>query len=134
MNNRSAVDSSTAQAMDEFIARLREADLPPVQRVLLYGSRARGDYHEESDIDIAVVFPGAPPDAYPYRLLHQLSGIAYEIVLSRRGDVYPSPRPVFEDQLADPSTAKNPEFYQSIAQDGIEWVRMEGYAAPLALA
>ena len=129
MNSRSVVDSSTAQAMDEFISRLREADLPPVQRVLLYGSRARGDYHEESDIDIAVVFPGSPPDAYPYGLLHQLSGIAYEVVLSSRGEVYPSPRPVFEGQLADPSIANNPEFYQNIAQQGIEWVRMEGYAA-----
>ena len=37
--------------------------------------------------------------------------------------------PGFADQLADPSTATHPEFNQSIAQQGIERLRMEGYAA-----
>ncbi len=65
MSSSSAVDVATAQAMAEFIDRLRHADLPPVQRVLLYGSRARGDHGDDSDIDIAVVFRGAPPKRYP---------------------------------------------------------------------
>jgi predicted nucleotidyltransferase len=30
---------------------------PKVQRVILYGSRARGDYHQGSDIDIAIDAP-----------------------------------------------------------------------------
>ena len=30
---------------------------PTVERVLLYGSRARGDYHQGSDIDIAIDAP-----------------------------------------------------------------------------
>ena len=30
--------------------------------VILFGSRARGDHHEGSDIDLAVIFGGAAPD------------------------------------------------------------------------
>ena len=125
MSNQSAVDRATAQAMDEFIDRLRHADLPPVQRVLLYGSRARGDHGDDSDIDIAVVFRGAPPEKCPYDLLHRLTDIGYEVALSNRGELHPSPRPVFEGQLADPSTAKNPNFYQNVVREGIEWLRAD---------
>ena len=67
MSNRSAVGRATAQAMDEFIDRLRHADLPPVQRVLLYGSRARGDHGDDSDIDTAVVFPRRTTEKIPLR-------------------------------------------------------------------
>jgi uncharacterized protein len=42
---------------EEITAHL--ATLPYVEKVILYGSRARGDYEERSDIDIAVLCPNA---------------------------------------------------------------------------
>lgn len=42
-------------AVQRLRARL-EADLP-VQRVILFGSRARGESHAESDVDLVVVSP-----------------------------------------------------------------------------
>jgi predicted nucleotidyltransferase len=41
-------------AMVEQIRRV-----PSVERILLFGSRARGDHDERSDIDLAVACPGA---------------------------------------------------------------------------
>lgn len=35
------------------------SQVPSVESVILYGSRARGDHRERSDIDLAVVCPGA---------------------------------------------------------------------------
>jgi predicted nucleotidyltransferase len=35
------------------------AAVPEVERVMLFGSRARGDNRERSDIDLAVAAPGA---------------------------------------------------------------------------
>lgn len=34
---------------------------PFVDRIVLYGSRARGDHHERSDIDLAIECPRATP-------------------------------------------------------------------------
>lgn len=38
--------------------------LPYVDRILLFGSRARGDYMETSDIDIAITCPHASPQEW----------------------------------------------------------------------
>jgi predicted nucleotidyltransferase len=32
-----------------------------VERIILFGSRARGDYDERSDIDLGIACPGASP-------------------------------------------------------------------------
>ena len=128
MNGRVSVETSAALAVNDFVDRLRDADLPPISRVLLYGSQARGDHHEDSDIDIAVVFRGPPPARYPRHLLHRLADLAYDVHFFRNFDVYLSPRPVFEGQLRDTSSTKNPEFYRNILQDGIEWMRDESHA------
>ncbi|MFO1047872.1 MAG: nucleotidyltransferase domain-containing protein [Geminicoccaceae bacterium] len=44
-------------AIPWLVARL--ALIPVVERVLLFGSRARGDYGPRSDIDLAIDAPGA---------------------------------------------------------------------------
>lgn len=51
--------------------------LPPGSRVVLYGSRARGDFNEESDWDIHILIPGKETltfdetnfYAYPFQFL-----------------------------------------------------------------
>ncbi|MBI5648880.1 MAG: nucleotidyltransferase domain-containing protein [Chloroflexi bacterium] len=44
------------RALAEYLARLREQFGDQVQRVILYGSKVRGDFDAESDIDLFVVF------------------------------------------------------------------------------
>ncbi|MGD9511716.1 MAG: nucleotidyltransferase family protein [Geminicoccaceae bacterium] len=47
----------THPAIPWLVGRL--AEMPAVRRVLLFGSRARGDHGPRSDIDLAVDAPGA---------------------------------------------------------------------------
>ena len=49
---------SRPPVIDTIVERL--ARNPHVERVILFGSRARGDARERSDIDLAVVAPDIP--------------------------------------------------------------------------
>ena len=58
LKERPALDAATAGAVRSFLSRLK-GDYAPVD-VLVFGSRARGDHHDESDIDVAVILEGTP--------------------------------------------------------------------------
>jgi predicted nucleotidyltransferase len=51
-------------ALSEFVARLREKYADDVVLVVLFGSKVRGDFDEESDLDVLVVVEG--DDRWPY--------------------------------------------------------------------
>ena len=103
--------------MDE----LRAADLPGLSRVLLYGSRARGDHDRWSDVDIAVVLAGSDPGGKARRALYErLWDISWKIRSDsdHRFDV--ACLAVREDDLIQPEKRKNPVFYRNVLADGID--------------
>jgi predicted nucleotidyltransferase len=53
--------ASSLPAVPEAVLRLvaRLGAEPSVQRVILFGSRVRGDAHPRSDVDLAIEAPGA---------------------------------------------------------------------------
>lgn len=51
-------------ALSEFVARLQEKYADEVVLVVLFGSKVRGDFDEESDLDVLVVVEG--DDRWPY--------------------------------------------------------------------
>ena len=61
VNTPSELDLDTKRAAGSFMTHLADAKLPTISRVLLYGSRACGDYQADSDVDIAVVLAGGNP-------------------------------------------------------------------------
>lgn len=57
-------------AVEEIIERLRTVEgFEKVRFVILYGSVARGDAREGSDIDLCVFFDGSPAEASRFRFL-----------------------------------------------------------------
>lgn len=56
--------SQEKAALSEFIARLRDEYADKVMLVVLFGSKVRGDFDEESDLDVLVVVEG--DDRWPY--------------------------------------------------------------------
>ena len=71
-------------ALSEFVARLRERYADEVVLVTLFGSKVRGDFDEESDLDVLVVVEG--DDRWPYwRTITDLTSdllLDYEVNMS----------------------------------------------------
>ena len=120
MTSHASVDPVTTRAVDIFLARLPVTRLPPVKRALLYGSRAKSDFHEESDVDIAIVLQGSRPAAKCLLDLHFLLADAEWSALDET-ELRVSAWPVWEDDLANPQRTLNPDFFRNISKEGIEW-------------
>ncbi|MCE0760084.1 nucleotidyltransferase domain-containing protein [Marinobacter sp. G11] len=84
-------------------------------QLILFGSRARGDYHDESDADVAVILAGQPGDFVETKLA--MAGLAFD-VLTETG-VLIQALPVWEREWANPKDYSNPELLENIATDGI---------------
>ncbi len=115
MNDLSAVP---VEAVNAFLKSLEDADIPEISRVLIYGSRARGDHHEESDLDIAIVFRGKPP-AKRQTIRDEIRRKSIEARFTFGFVV--SPQALWEDSLAHPERMPNAGFYRDVNRDAIEW-------------
>ena len=124
------ISSETKQAVELFMAGLQELDLPPVSKVLLYGSRARGGHQHDSDVDMAVVLEGSNPgDDTKHRLTMLLAEVSSKTMQDTAHLVDVSANIIWEDQLHKPEKQRNPDYYQNLMTDGIEiiWTTNNNY-------
>jgi predicted nucleotidyltransferase len=107
------VPASTLQATRAFAARVAHAY--PTQRAILFGSRARGTAHAESDADVAVILSG-PPGHFVHTKM-AMNDIAYDILLDT--GIRIQPLPLWEAEWAHPDSYSNPHLLHNIAREGI---------------
>ena len=91
-----------------------------VVQLVLYGSRARGDYSAESDTTVAVLLRGENEGLEQFvNMKLALASVAYDTHLLT--DVLIRPYPVWEVEWRDPegSLAVDPELLKNIARHGI---------------
>ena len=69
------------QILIDLKKRLREVAGDRLIRIVLYGSRARGDYSEGSDTDIAVIVRGLTRDLKD-RMLNRVADLEFEYLRS----------------------------------------------------
>lgn len=106
-------DPNTARAVRAFLNRL-PADLR-LERAVLYGSRARGDYGEESDADVALILTEGADD---WRTLWVLGGVAYQVFVET--GILIQPVPVSSRDWANPDRYPRPSFLRNVTREGIE--------------
>ena len=106
------------RAIDVFLTLLEQSDLPPVARVLLYGSHARGENHADSDIDIAVVLKGdSPPRSERGVFRRKLSCLRSDAMLETLQPL--SAMLLWESMLDEPDNVISSGFYHNVLTDGV---------------
>ena len=105
--------TATLEATRAFAVRIARAYA--TQSIMLFGSRARGTAHAESDADVAVVLKGAPGHFVHTKMA--MNDIAYDILLAT--GIRIQPLPVWETEWAHPENYSNPHLLHNIARDGI---------------
>ena len=85
--NLSNIPNKTQQAINEFLIKINEILENKIKRIILYGSYARGDYNNFSDVDIMILTILSNEEIEEYR--ETISEIIFDIQIET--DVYISP-------------------------------------------
>jgi len=81
---------------------------------VLFGSHARGEDREESDVDVAVILSEMPDSLIDTKLA--LADIAYDVLLET--GVLIQPMPLSLDEWDHPEHHRNPRLVNNIRRDG----------------
>ena len=112
-------------ALAEFVQRLRTKFGDQVLLVRLFGSKARGDFDEESDIDVLVVVTNGD-----WRFGDEVAVEACDPMLTY--NVVISPLILSEDYYRWMRGTSAP-FYREVEKDGVDlWTRRHGISVPFA--
>lgn len=110
MPNRAMVPTAL-RSFTEQVAR-REGEL--FRLAFLFGSYARGEDREDSDVDVAVVLSRLPASLLDTKLA--LADIAYDVLLET--GVLIQPMPLSEDEWDHPEHHLNPRLVNNIRREG----------------
>jgi predicted nucleotidyltransferase len=107
------IDSATKSATSAFRKKLDHHF--QVRQTLLFGSRARRDYHNESDADVAVLLTGLPGKFIETKFA--MDDLAYEVLLD--SGIRIQPLPIWQTEWDHPEQYSNPELLRNIQREGI---------------
>lgn len=109
------MNTATKQALEAFSQRV-SAEFP-VTAFILFGSRARGDFHAESDADVAVFLQGQAGDFVQTKLA--MADIAFDTLLAT--GIRIQPLPVWESEWRHPEQYSNPRLLENIDREGLRF-------------
>lgn len=104
------------QAMRRFTAEISRREGNRYAGAVLFGSRARGQARDDSDVDVAVILKGSSDGAF-LRTKLAMADVAYDVLLDT--GVYIQPLPLWEDEWRQPERHPNPRLVENIRREGI---------------
>nr|WP_288118129.1 nucleotidyltransferase domain-containing protein [Thiomonas sp.] len=107
------MDPGTEDAVKRFLGLI--AGRYNMVGAILYGSRARGTHHPDSDADVAVLLRGEHQRLLPATLA--MADVAYDVLLETGVNI--TPLPIWMDEWEHPETYSNPALLRNIAQEGV---------------
>lgn len=104
----------TSRVIERFLARISEYQ---IEKVIVFGSYARGEQERDSDLDLAIVIEGEGDR--PMFVALDMSAAAYDILLEEGVNI--SPFPILLDEWNNPEKHTNPELIRDIAAEGMPY-------------
>lgn len=99
--------------MEQYITELKKIYGSHLQRIILYGSYARGDFGQNSDIDIMILLDMSDLDLKAYG--QNLSYMTYDFNLDNDLDI----KPIAKSEAHFRKWVENYPFYASIQKEGV---------------
>jgi uncharacterized protein len=106
---------SERKALDDYTAAVRARYGKRLVGLLLFGSRARGDAHPDSDADVAVILEDG--DWQSWEEQWTLAGLAYDVLLDH--GLFIQPWPIPRSAWESPETHRRRDFIEEIKKDGL---------------
>jgi predicted nucleotidyltransferase len=107
------ISSTVAAAIERFHSEVRARFSERLREFVLFGSQARGEGHEESDVDLLVVIEGLTETEQ-----RQIFDLAYDAGATGEEYIALSPLPYSVAQVADMRTRER-RLMLEIARDGV---------------
>jgi len=83
------IPNEVSEIINQFVAEVNKILGDRVKKIILYGSYARGDFNEGSDIDIMILTDFTDDEIVQYR--SEIVQIAYDIEWDNKFDIHLSP-------------------------------------------
>lgn len=99
--------------MNQYIAEVRNIYGLCLQKIILFGSYARGDYHADSDVDLMILLDISDLELKAYS--RQLSYMTYDFNLDNDIDI----KPIAKSQAHFNKWIENYPFYANIQKEGV---------------
>lgn len=109
----SPLDPLTRRSIDLFLAGVRGRY--SIVEAWLYGSRARGDAREDSDVDLALVIDGEVRSASS--VAADMGDETYDVMIETGR--YVLPLPIARVSWEHPETHSNPYLLANVRRDGV---------------
>ncbi|MCM1088091.1 MAG: nucleotidyltransferase domain-containing protein [Muribaculaceae bacterium] len=103
--------------LNQYVNKVKDIYGQYLKAVILYGSYARGDYREDSDIDIMILLNITDLEIENYR--HQLSDVTYDFNMDYDVDI----KPIAKSDEHFRYWLKAYPFYANVEREGIKLYR-----------
>lgn len=111
------MSTSIHTLLEQYVTKLIEIYGSHIKSVILYGSYARGDYTEDSDIDIMILLDISDIEIKKYR--HQLSGMTYDYNMDYDLDI----KPIVKNEEHFKKWLPVYPFYANVEREGVNLYR-----------